>query len=99
LARLGSGSRIPAEMHLGYAREPQRRPGPRGTGWRGGSRSLGLRGGPSEQAVERASRRVAPHVPAQPPRGCTKRVRGAEKVAGKGRDVSDEESYEGGLPA
>jgi hypothetical protein len=23
----------------------------------------------------------------------------AEKVAGKGRDVSDEESYEGGLPA
>jgi hypothetical protein len=23
----------------------------------------------------------------------------ADKVAGKGRDVSDEESYEGGLPA
>jgi hypothetical protein len=23
----------------------------------------------------------------------------AEKIAGKGRDVSDEESYEGGLPA
>jgi hypothetical protein len=37
--------------------------------------------------------------PARTPPGEDSGEERADKVAGKGKDVSDEESYEGGLPA
>jgi hypothetical protein len=50
----------------------------------------------AEDAEEDPRRHGQP--PRTPPGEDTGEER-AEKVAGKGRDVSDEESYEGGLPA
>ena len=51
-----------------------------------------------EQQAEDDPRRHEEEPPTTPPGEDSGEER-AEKVAGEGKDVSDEESYEGGLPA
>jgi hypothetical protein len=53
---------------------------------------------PVEEGGEVDPRRHQQEPPRTPPGEDSGEER-AEKVAGEGKDVSDEESYEGGLPA